>query len=257
MTLKKYLSFLSIIFLLFGCQIGNDEKIEVLHEGRFVAKARFVHGRRNGKTEIYDSSGKLTGILNYKNDSLSGICIHYFPNGVVSDSVRYQCDKSQGYWRHYNKEGDLSRITYFYFGLQFGPDLWYRKDNILETFYFRNFEKEPLVECLYNAQGNLDSIKKMDLKVVLEDKDKEGSPVVQFFAFLPQIPLTKESYSIGIADKNHVTQKICDIKGENFLIDTLLSAPPPGYHFYLKCDLKANEGGFHDTHMVEMIKTEK
>jgi hypothetical protein len=119
-----------------------------------------------------------------------------------------------------------------------------------------NFEKEPLVECTYNTHGNLDSIKKMELKVILTEKEKDGLPVVEFFAYLPQVPLTEDSYSIGIADINHVKQKLCDIKESNFFIDTLLPAPPPGYHFYLKCDLTQKEGGLHDTHVVEMIKTE-
>ena len=251
-TRRSFKIFLSIFFLA-GCSSNGREKTETLHEGSYTAKARFVDGRRNGTTELYDNSGRLNSILNYKNDLLSGICIHYFPNGIVADSVMYAYDKPQGYWRHFKEDGDLVHTTFFYFGLRFGPDLWYYKDHILKSFDFLNFEREPIVECIYNTHGNLDSIKKFDLKVMLTDKEKNGSQLVEFFAYLPRIPLTEDFYSIGIADKNHVKQKLCDIEGSNFLIDTLLNAPPSEYHFYLQCEVKA-AGGFEEKHTVEMIK---
>jgi len=243
------------ILILSGCTNSTRESIETLHEGSFIVKAKFVDGRRNGRSEMYDSAGHLSGVLNYRNDSLSGICIHYFLNGVVSDSVMFINDKPQGYWKHYDQNGDLRYITYYYYGLQFGPEISYYKDRILKSFNFLNFEREPIVECSYNTHGNLDSIEKFDLKVVLREKEKNGLPVVELFAYLPQIPLAKQSYSIGLADKNHVPQKLCDIAGTNFLIDTVLKAPPPGFHFYLKCDVEAG-GGFSKTHMIEMEKVE-
>jgi len=245
-----------VLLALQGCVNKGSEKVIILHEGSYIVKARYVNGVRNGKSEIYDSVGALTGTLTYRNSILSGPCVHYFRNGVVSDSVNYECDKEQGYWRHFFPNGDPRHINYYYYGLEFGPNLWYDKDTILRTYQFLDFERDPIVICSYDNHGNFDSVKKFDLRVMLEDREKNGISLVKFFAYLPQIPLTKESYTIGIADKNHMKQKLCDIEGSNFMIDTLLSMPQPGYHFYLRCDLKANEGGYSETHVVEMIKTE-
>jgi hypothetical protein len=185
------------------------------------------------------------------------MCIHFFPNGRVSDSVRYVFDKPEGYWLFYTPEGELRHATYFYSGLQFGPEIWYRKDEVLKTFRFLNFEREPIVECTYNTHGNLDSIEKIDLKPVLTEKVSSRAPVVEFFTYLPQIPLTNVFYSIGVADKNHVKQKLYDIKGANFIIDTLLPPPAAGYHFYLRCDVKNDAGELVHSRMTEMVKSDE
>lgn len=256
LSIKRDLQLFLSILILAGCTSNNQVKIETSHEGSSTIKARYTNGMRNGRTEIYDGSGHLRGIRTYKNDSLSGISIDYFSNGIMSDSLTYVCGKPQGYWAHYYQDGNFRHIAYYYFGLQFGPDIWYRRDDILKSFSFLNFEKEPIVECTYNTHGNLDSIIKMDLKVILTDEEQNGSQLVEFFAYLPKIPFTDDSYSIGIADQNHVKQKLCDIKGSNFLIDTVLSAPPNGYHLYLKCDVKSDDGKLLRTHVVEMIKSE-
>ena len=252
------------MFVLTGCINKDKEKIEIIHEGPYTVKARYIDGKREGKTEIYDSTGKLGGIVNYKNDLKSGITVHYFPNGVVSDSVEYVYDKPQGYWRHYNDDGSPRHINYYYFGLEFGPDAYYEaRDSVMRTFYFLNFERHPIVECSYDRHGNLDSIKKVELQFIVEAKEKAGISMLQAFAYLPKIPLVKQSYYIGIAeganpvgidDKNRKSRKLWDIETSNFLIDTLLTAPPAGYHYYLGCDLKAVETGFEETLMVEAIK---
>lgn len=243
-----------LLLILNGCTSKNGESIRIFHEGSYTIKSRFVNGRSNGKTEYYDSSGQLTGIINYRDDEKWGISKHFYPNGAVSDSVEYVCDKEQGYWRHYDQSGTPTHFSFFYFGLQFGPDLWYDKDKVLRNYYFLNFERQPIAECTYDRYGHLDSIIKMEPTVIFDERNKNGIPVYKFFAYLPRIPLTEEAYSIGIIDGNRVTRKLCDIEGSNFLIDTMLAAPPPGYHFYLACDLKANKGKFEQTIMVEAIK---
>lgn len=244
------------LFILTACVNRSNERIETLHEGSYVVKARYVDGRRDGKTEVYDSSGKLGGVVNYKDGLKSGTSIHYFSNGIVADSVRYECGKEQGYWRHFFPNGEPRHINYYYYGLEFGPDLWYDKDTILRTFQFLDFERHPIVICSYNEHGNIDSLKKIDLTIMLEEKEKNGVPLFHFFAYLPQIPLAKQSYYIGISDKNKLSRKLCDVKESTFFIDTVLAAPPRGYHFYLGCDLKADDGVFDQTIMVEAIKKE-
>lgn len=243
------------LFALTGCVNKSQEKTEYFHEGSFIVKARFVDGKREGVTEVYDSSKKLTGILHYKGGILSGTCIHYFSNGVVADSIHYESDKPQGYWRHYNQDGSLKHITYFYFGLQFGPDLWYQQDNVLKNFCFLDFERRTILASSYDSRGHINLIDSIALPIMLDKKEKNGTPLVEFFAYLPQVPLVKHTYYIGISNNEKEMHKLSNIQGENFMIDTVLTPPPPGFHFYLGCDLKAIEGGI-DTSVVftEAIK---
>lgn len=237
------------LFALISCANNPKEKIEVIREGPFIVHARSVDGKREGKTEIFDSLGKLSGVTNYKDDRLSGVCIHYFSNGTISDSVHYEYDKPQGYWKHYNQEGALRHITYFYFGLQFGPDIWYQpdQDKVLKSFTFLDFERRPVLECSFNTHGNLESIDRFEMPMTLEQKEKDGTHLVQFFAYLPEIPLVRHTYSIGVADTNRNKKELGVIKGSNFFIDTLLPAPPPGYHFYLSCHLQSQDGAVDKT----------
>ena len=254
MKFKNLVKTLWLLPILNGCTSDHQESIRVTHQGTFTIKARLVDGRSNGKTEFYDQSGKLTGIINYKDDQKWGICIHYYANGVVSDSVNYVCDKEQGYWRHYDVAGTPTHFSYYYFGLQFGPDLWYDKDTVLKKYYYYNFERQPIVECNYDRYGHLDSIVKTDLTVMVEERKKDSASVYKFFAYLPRVPLANQEYYVGIVDKDKAHRKLTDIEGKNFFIDTTLAAPPQGAHFYLGCELKANDGKFDETILVEAIK---
>ena len=237
LSMKRHLKVCLSILTLTGCINKNKEKMEILHEGLFTVKARSVDGKREGKTEIYNSAGKLGGIVNYKNDLKSGMTVHYFPNGVVSDSIEYVCEKPQGFWRHYNDDGSPLHTNYYYFGLEFGPDAYYNnRDSVLSSFYFLNFERNHIVECSYDLHGNLDSIKKLNLQLVVEEKNKGNIPMLQIFAYLPTIPLAELSYSIGMAqgntpevvdDKSKKSRKLYDIQSSHFFIDTLLTGPPP------------------------------
>jgi len=243
-----------LLLSLNSCTTPNGESIKIFHEGSYTIKARLINGKSNGKTEYYDNSGNLTGILNYRDDEKWGVCKHYYSNGVVSDSVEYVCDKEQGYWRHYDRAGSPTHFGYFYFGLQYGPDLWYDTNKVLRKFNFLNFERQPIVECTYNRYGYIDSIIKVDLTVIVDQREKNGEPLYKFFAYLPRIPLTNMVYSIGIVDTNKVERKLWEIGDSNFFIDTMLAAPPPGSHFYLCCNLKANKGKFDETITVEAIR---
>jgi hypothetical protein len=237
-----------------ACNTQIGESVKIFHDGSYTIKARYIDGRRNGKTEFYDNSGHLTGVVNYKDDAKWGMCIHYYSNGVVSDSILYECDKPKGYWRHYDQAGEPTHFSYYYFGLQYGPELWYDKDTVLRTYKFLDFEKQAILECSYNSRGHIEAIKNIALPISLEERKKNGVDMFDFFAYLPRIPLVKHTYYLGVADANKVMHKLCNIQGENFFIDTLLVAPPPGSHFYLGCDLKAVEGGIDTTLVTEAIK---
>ena len=97
MHTKYSLLALGIPCLLYSCT--NHPRIETFREGSYIVKATVIGNKRNGPTELYDKSGKLMRIANYKSDILDGTMIHYYSDGVVADSVEYKCGKKYGYFR--------------------------------------------------------------------------------------------------------------------------------------------------------------
>jgi hypothetical protein len=237
------------LFILYSCT--NHMRIKTFREGSYTVKATYVDSARNGPTWLYDSLGRLMRVSNFKDGSLNGTTIHYYPNGAVSDSVEYKCDKKYGYLWKYNKDGSLHEISYWYFDLQYGPYLAYQKDNILKTFSFVDFGKNTIAVSYYNTHGNLDSIEPLTLIVFEDTIERDDRPMLRLFAYLPKIPLTHQSYSIGLVGDSKKINKVSDVEGNNFFIDTVLSMPPKGYHYYLGCNLKAYENSKNEFYLVE------
>jgi hypothetical protein len=245
-----------IMLELVGCGDSASRKINISHQGSYTIKESTANNMRNGKTEIYDQEGKLASVVNYKDDLKSGFSVDYYSNGVMADSGHYEFNKRQRYWKYYREDGRLLHVIYYYFGLQFGPSIWYQSDGavdkVLRNFKFFDFDGHCIAECYYNKHGNIDSITNFALPIELDSLQKNGDPFVRFFAYLPVIPLVKETYYIGIADSVNISRrKLCDIQGSNFFIDTILAPPPPGCYFYLASDLKADEIGLDTTFITE------
>ena len=59
------------------------------------------------RTTIYNSSGGVREIKNYKNDKLDGEFETYWPNGKVHLRGEYAAGVRSGLWRSYNTRGSL------------------------------------------------------------------------------------------------------------------------------------------------------
>ena len=77
---------------------------------------------------------------------------------------------------------------------------------------------------------------------IVNDKQFNGKRVVNIFAYLPTIPGATQSFSIGLTSKMHVINKLYPVKGNRFIIDTLLPVPPPNWHYFIGCDFNPNNG---------------
>jgi antitoxin component YwqK of YwqJK toxin-antitoxin module len=87
----------------------NHRWIKTFREGSYTVKANYVDSERNGPTWLYDSLGKLMRIANYKDGVLNGTTTHYYPNGIVADSVEYKCGKEYGYLENTIRMGACMR----------------------------------------------------------------------------------------------------------------------------------------------------
>jgi hypothetical protein len=170
----------------------------------------------------------------------------------VADSVKFICDKENGYWKYYDSNGNNVYQNYYYFSLRYGPELIY-ENNRLRHYRFSNFNRLVSVECFYDSLENLDSIGLFKMDLTINEFLYENRPVQSLFAYLPKIPKSNQSFSIGLTNKEHQDKKLYDVEGHDFFIDTLLSIPPLGWYYYLACNLKSNSGLVKKYYIEEII----
>ena len=247
MSKAQFLTSICIIFIQLSC--SNHRTIRTIKEGSFVVKANYIDSLRDGPTMVYNDSNRLLSVTNYKNGTREGISKHFFHNGIVADSVQYKCDREYGFFTHFNQDGTIRHVNYSYFGLDYGPDLWYVK-SVLKTFSFSDFGKEVIAKAIYKDNGELDSIIMFNPSVSMQSMERNGKPMLRLFALLPHIPDANQSYSIGLEASDNSIRKLADVQGRDFFIDTIMTAPPAGFHYYLGCNLKAKHDSINKFFMV-------
>jgi hypothetical protein len=224
--------------VLFVCACQNRNGLKRIDKGKYIVEAIFSKDSiMNGNSSYYSKEGKLLNTTMYKDGMKNGISINYFPNGLVSDSVEFKCGKEVGYWRYFDVAGKKQYADYYYYGLQYGPELIYESDK-LHKFLFSDLNRKVIVNCFYNSLGNLDSIGWFSMNFVVLDKLFDNKPVKNLFAYLPDIPGATQSFSIGTTNKEHQDSAICSVRGHDFIIDTIMPLPSSGRFYYIACKLK-------------------
>jgi hypothetical protein len=249
---------LRIIFLLpiltvISIKCSNDKGVKRVKIDNSYVEANFIDEKTiDGKASYYDSSGTLYNVTTYRKGIKDGISVNYYSNKTVSDSVEYKCGKESGYWRHYDLRGNSSYGNFYYYGLQFGPELIF-KDNKLEKFLFSDLNRKIIVACNYDSNGEIDTSFRFTMQFSLKAVMYEDKSVLNLFGCLPKIPHAEQSYSIGITNKEHSDKELVRVTGHEFLIDTLLAIPPTGWHYYIGCNLEANNGSINKFYVEELI----
>jgi antitoxin component YwqK of YwqJK toxin-antitoxin module len=247
MSKTQFFTALFIIFIQFSC--SNHRTIKNVKDGSFIVKANYMDSLRDGPAMVYNDSNELLSITNYKNGSREGISKHFFHNGLVADSVQYKGDREYGFFTHFNQDGTIRHTNYRYFGLDYGPDLWY-DNSVLKTFSFIDFGKEVIAKAIYRDNGELDSIIMFNPSVSMQSVERNGKPMLRLFALLPQIPKANQLYSIGLEASSNSVTKLADVQGKDFFIDTIMTAPPAGFHYYLGCNFRAKHDSINKFYMV-------
>jgi hypothetical protein len=234
-------------FLSYACR-NNLKRIK---KDGYTIEANFVDGKMvDGKASYYDNEGRLLNTTMYRMGIKSGISINYFTNNRVSDSFKFECNKENGYWIYYDSTGNRLYSNYYYYGLQYGPELIY-EDNQLKKFLFSNLNRSVIVECYYDHSGDLDSIGRFAMNFGATSKLFNNKPVKNLFAYLPEVPGSSQLFSIGITNKEHQDRMLYSVKGHNFFLDTLLPSPPSGWFYYLACSLKAKNSSINRVYVEE------
>lgn len=75
----------------------------------------YVHGKREGLSQLYFPDGKLAGQVHYQNDLRHGMYLKWHRNGTLAKEVRYVFGKKEGMCRLWDDTGR-------YIGSQFYVD---------------------------------------------------------------------------------------------------------------------------------------
>ena len=243
--------YLFICFIFIAC--SNRQSAKRKKFKKYYVEANFINDKIiDGEARFYDSAGILYNVSNYQNGKKNGVFINYYPNGNISDSVRYISDKEFGYWVHYDSMGNNEYGNYYYYGLQFGPELFF-KGNKFHKFMFSDLNRRVLVEYYYDSKKGVDTNILFKMQFTLNAVVFENKQVLSLFGYLPILPHTIQKYAIGLTTKDHVVKELSPITGRNFLIDTLLPLPPAGWHYYVSCNLKANNDSLNRFYIDEYM----
>jgi antitoxin component YwqK of YwqJK toxin-antitoxin module len=251
MNLKPFFLFaITAIFFLSCSRRPHSKRIK---KDGYTVEANFMNGRvADGNARYYDSSGKLINVTMYEKGVREGASINYFHNGAVSDSMQFSRDKEYGYWSHFDSNGNNIYKNYYYYGLPYGPEFIY-ENNKLKKFLFSDFNRAVIAECFYDDSGDMDSIGWFKMNFTITDRLYKNKPVKNLFGYLPDIPNTIQSFSVGLTNKEHAVKKLYSVEGHDFFIDTLLPIPPSGWYYYLGCNLNANKDSIKKFYIEEII----
>ena len=85
----------------------SDIKYNYIKVGNLKIEKSIHKNDEYSRTIIYNHSGKIREIKNYKNDELDGDFETYWPNGRVHTRGEYQKGCRIGRWQFYNDKGSL------------------------------------------------------------------------------------------------------------------------------------------------------
>ena len=251
MIYLRIILILQISTALISC--SDNRGIKRTKIGSTYVEAHFIDSTSiDGIARYYDSSGVLNGVTNFRDGIKEGISINYYPNGKVSDSVEYRSGKEFGYWKEYDEKGNITCGNYYYYGVQFGPELVFENSR-LKKFLFSDLNRSKIVECNYSSPGIIDTGILFRPQFNIKSVRFQGKLVFNLFGYLPAIPHTEQRYSIGLSNEAHQDRELTPITGHDFMIDTLLAPPPSGWHYYIGCRLKANKDSIDKFYIQEIV----
>lgn len=195
------------IILLFsiGCD-KNSQKSIVLNKERVegdISKDTVF----NGEIKFYDlKTNKLVSKCNYINGKLFGDRKDYYLNGNLSLHSFYEGGKLLGSSNIYNTSGILEKKEYYYYDIQVGESISYKKGEIAE-YYFYSLDGSLLFWLNYDSingkritdlQSNYFFIKDKEYSEVVADGNRTRAK--EFFIYTPNPPKYNFKYSLVTTD---------------------------------------------------------
>lgn len=94
------------------------------------------NGLKDGLSLQFDRKSKLTGMENYKDGELNGLCIYYAPaSDYPQKEMTYNMGKLEGMYRIFYESGKIQEESFYRTNLKSGPSRWYNKNGHVIALY--------------------------------------------------------------------------------------------------------------------------
>tara|TARA_Y100000748_G_C15354798_1_gene433312 strand:+ start:44 stop:340 length:297 start_codon:yes stop_codon:yes gene_type:complete len=90
----------------------NTIKYNHIKVGTLEIENSILDNNEYSRTTIYNRSGNIREIRNYKNDKLEGDFQTYWPNGAMHLKGKYNKGCRAGLWKAFNDKGKLIQQEY-------------------------------------------------------------------------------------------------------------------------------------------------
>ncbi|MBS1578286.1 MAG: hypothetical protein JST29_01445 [Bacteroidetes bacterium] len=252
-NLLRYLLF-TIIFFSVSC-IENTSKHEKRKIGSYFIEGNFSSTQSdsltNGEFRYYDLSDNLIKKVNIVSGKKEGTEVNYYSNKFIKDSGNYNSGFRNGFFYTFDSLGKLRTMSYHYFGLQFGPSLI--NGDSSTRYFFEKLDHENIVDCEYNINGELKSVKYFKVEATISTKVNNTKPMLEMFFYLPHPPQTIVGYKIGITNDKFQDKYLLDINNSPVFKDTLLPYPPEGWYYFISAHIMNKKIGY-DKVFIETLK---
>ena len=102
-------------------------------------KSLFSHGKKNGISEIYYTTGELAKLINYVDGKKNGECVSFHKNGKRAGLCHYVDDSIHGDYFVWHSNGQLAERAFMVDNWFEGPyERWYPDGSSGEYFVYRN-----------------------------------------------------------------------------------------------------------------------
>lgn len=109
------------------------------------------NGVKDGISLQFDRKSKLTGLENYRDGELNGLCVYYAPaSDFPQKEMSYNMGKLEGMYRIFYENGKIQEESFYKDNLKSGPSRWYNKNGRMIAMYnYQNGNFEGMQRTYY------------------------------------------------------------------------------------------------------------
>lgn len=149
--------FVSVLFILFGCNIKNESTIhkEYYENGKLKATAQLFNNKKNGLVIHYYENGNMESSEKYVNDTINGEVLSFYETGYLEKKSIMKMGITDGVFYTFYSDGSIKEFRKWVNGKMegYGEDYWQKEGNIKAVYFARN---DTLVyRRLFDTLGNV------------------------------------------------------------------------------------------------------
>jgi antitoxin component YwqK of YwqJK toxin-antitoxin module len=151
--MKKILLFLSILFIVFGCN-NYEIKKDYYSNGNLKSVGEFKDGMLDGTLKVFYENGDLKRVVTFREGKKFGPAIDYYKERVIKRRMKYRNDTLDGKVEVFYNSGKLSKSFTYDGGLINGELIEY--DTIGNLYSITTYEDGLIVNFkVFHPNGNL------------------------------------------------------------------------------------------------------